>query len=193
MGVPVVGSALAMDWQIPLIVSALVFVAFLMWQMRPAFGDGKKPGERARALREAMDRIAQAKDDEERAKALCDAGDACAAMVGRAGSAAQYYYRAMRAAPANVEIVRRAAKRLEKKPHALESLLWRRLGADPWDASSREASLAALTELAMVYRRSLRLRIRGKALGHVLAELGRPLPPIPEPPESSAAPLQRSQ
>jgi hypothetical protein len=184
-----------MDWQIPLVVSAFVFVAFMVWRMRPAFGDGRTRGERARVLREAMDRIGEAKDDAARARALSDAGEACAGMVGRAGSAAQYFYRAMRAAPENADIVRRAARCLQTKPHALESLLWRRLGADSWNTSTRAASLEALRELALLYRRSLRLRVRGKALSHVLAELGAPLPPpesLGELPDEPGAPSSRS-
>src|SRR5262245_55028797 len=105
-----------MDWQVPLIVSALVFGAFLVWRLRPSFGEGKNAIERARALKEAKQRIDTAKDDVARAKALCDAGEACATMVGRAGSAAQYFLRAMRAAPESVDVVQRASKSLAGKP-----------------------------------------------------------------------------
>jgi hypothetical protein len=178
-----------MDWQIPLIVSALVFVAFLMWRMRPAMGDDSGPGARARALRDAKERIRTAKDDTARAEALCDAGVACAQMVGRGGSAAQYFLRAMRSDPANVEIVTRAAKALERRPMTLESMLWRRLGTEGWEGAQRDAALAALAELALAYRRSLRHRVRGAALASALAALGRPLPPV-EAPDSSSASIQ---
>jgi hypothetical protein len=169
-----------MDWHVPLIVSALVFGAFLVWRLRPSFDEGSNAIERARALKEAKLRIDAAKDDAARAKALCDAGEACAVMVGRAGSAATYFLRAMRAAPESVEVVERAAKSLATKPLRLEALLWRRLGTEPWDGPARDAAIAALRELAFVYRRSLRYKVRGRALAQALAALGAPIPPEPE-------------
>src|SRR4051794_10671227 len=119
-----------MDWHIPLLVSALLFVAFMLWRMRPDFGSRAGNGATAATLREAKQRIESAKDDKARALALCDAGDACAQSIGRTTGAVGYYLRAMRADPTSAAIVERAAAGLARRPHALESLLWRRLGAE---------------------------------------------------------------
>jgi len=158
-----------MDWHIPLVAMAGIFILFLLWRMRPAFGHGKDGA--AALLREAKKRLDEAKSDEERALALADAGDACARSVGRANGAVGYYLRAMRASPASADLVMRAANALARRPHALESLLWRRLGAEPWSAERTAAARAALRELARLYAGPLRNRVRARALEHTLAAL----------------------
>ena len=159
-----------MDWHIPLVVTAGIFVAFLLWRMRPA-GSSRGDGAGA-ALKDAKKRLEAAKTDEERALALADAGDACARSVGRANGAVGYYLRAMRASPANAELVERASKALARRPHALEGLLWRRLGAEPWTQDKKPAAQAALRELARLYAGPLKNRVRARALEHALAALG---------------------
>jgi hypothetical protein len=158
------------DWHIPLIVAAAVFFAFILWKMRPAvfaFPSGKN----RRNLREAQARIEAAKDDASRAVALCDAADASAAQPGGVTSAIGYYLRAMRTDPHSAAVVDRAAAGLARRPRALESLLWRRLGAEPWSGEGRAAARAALKHLAALYDGPLRNAPRARALEHALASL----------------------
>lgn len=169
-----------MDWHTPLLISALLFLAFLMWRMRPAFGSGARGAAAAVLLREAKRRIENAKDDATRAEALSDAGDACAQSLGRTTGAVGYYLRAMRADPTSAAIVERAAKGLARRPNALESLLWRRLGAAAWTDAGRPPAIAALRHLAVLYAGPLRNRPRGRALHFALAALGEPTSPPSE-------------
>lgn len=157
-----------MDWQIPLLVSAIAFAAFLVFKMaRPAVSsDGR---ETAAALKEAKARIEAATTDHDKALALADAGDACA-RLGRANGAVGYYLRAMRAAPHSKEIVERAATGLAKRPRALEKVMWRHLAAEPWTGANREAALAALKALAAAYGRRPN-QPRARALEHAVAAL----------------------
>jgi hypothetical protein len=73
---------------------------------------------------------------------------------------------------------------LGRRPHALESLLWRRLGAEPWSGPSRNAAVTALRELADLYEGPLRNRARARAFDHALVAMGE-WPPIAPPSESS--------
>jgi hypothetical protein len=77
----------------------------------------------------------------------------------------------MRANPSSSEIVERAAKGLARRPHALESLLWRRLGAEPWTGNARPAALAALRHLVGLYAGPLHHGTRARALEFALAAL----------------------
>ncbi len=95
-----------MSWQIPLAIVAIVFLAVLLWQNRPAF-IATRTSLRI-SLKDARSRIEGAKDEKARALALCDAGDACALSLGRASTAIGYYLRAMRCDPESVEIIDRA-------------------------------------------------------------------------------------
>jgi hypothetical protein len=159
------------DWHIPLILAAAVFLAFLLWRMRPAvfaFPSGKQRAN----LREAQARIEAAKDDAGRAVALCDAADASAAQAGGVTRAIGFYLRAMRSDPRSAEIVERAAAGLARRPRALESLLWRRLGAEAWSGDSRAAAKAALRHLAALYDGPLRNAPRARALENALGALG---------------------
>jgi hypothetical protein len=157
-----------MTWNVPLVVATFVFVAFLLWKLRPAFVSGGGRGKGA-ALRAAKGRIETAKTDEERALALCDAGDAAASGLARADSAIGYYLRAMRTSPQSPELVARAAKALARRPRALESLLWRRLGAEPWKGGGEEAARAALEELGRLYAGPLRNAPRARAMENAKA------------------------
>lgn len=159
-----------MDWQIPLAVATIAFLAIVLWQVRPSFGGDRPPG--VPNLKAAKNRAAEAKDDATRAKALCDAADACALSVGRSVSAQGYYLRAMRADPTSVDIVERATKGLWKRPRALEGLLWRRLASEPWDGPTAAAQRAALASLRRLYEERLRHPLRARALDHALAALG---------------------
>ena len=100
-----------MSWQLPLVIAAVLFAGFTIWRIRPALRVNRGARRRrAGALRDAKKRVEAAKtsEDAERALALCDAGDACAASF-RATSAIGYYLRAMRRDPASSALVQRAA------------------------------------------------------------------------------------
>ncbi len=181
-----------MDWQLPLFCSAAVFAAFLLWKMRPSFGrqDGNAAAGRA-ALRAAKSRLAAAKSDEERALALCDAGDASASMLGGATSAVGYYLRAMRTDPRSEAIVLRACRGLARRPRALESLLWRRLGAEVWTGVGEASARRALRELGTLYEGALRNPAKSRAMEYALVALGAPgarPPAASSPPESELSP-----
>jgi hypothetical protein len=159
-----------MTWNPALVVASFAFVVFLAWKLRPAWGVGGGPGKRA-AIRAAKEKVVIAKTDAERAVALCEAGDAVAAGLAGGESAVGYYLRAMRTSPQSADLVVRAAKGLARKPRALESLLWRRLGAEPWRGGGEAAARAALEELARLYAGPLRNAPRARAIEHAKALL----------------------
>ena len=161
-----------MDWK--LIAAATVFGLYVVYRFRPMFAGGRTV---VASLADARKRIDAAKNDEERATALADAGDACAKAVGRTAGAVGYYTRAMRANPRSVAIVDRAALGLSRRPRALEQLLWRRLASEPWEGDKRDAALSALRHLHRVYDRSKRNRTRARMFENALVALGAPLPP----------------
>jgi hypothetical protein len=158
------------DWQIPLLVSAVVFAAFLIFKMRPAVTPGARAT--AQALDDAKKRLEAAKDDRARAIALADAGDACA-HLGRTNGAVGFYLRALRLGEggASAEIVDRAAAALVRRPAALELLMWKHLAAHPWTGERRSAALAGLRALVNVYKRRRRNQVRAQAIEHALALL----------------------
>jgi hypothetical protein len=166
-----------MTWQLALAVAAALFGAFIVWRVRPSFGPRRVTKAHREAFVAARAKLEAATSPEARALALCDVGDARAAMAGKATSALGYYLRAIRIAPASVEPIRRAAHALAKKPRALESLLWRRLGSSEWTGENRSAAVVALTELQRIYAGSVRNRSRAKALRSLLAALGAEVPP----------------
>jgi hypothetical protein len=171
-----------MGTELPLVLVAALFAGFMVWRMRPALGPSRGVGRVA--LRTAKERLEAATTPAARALALCDAGDACVASL-RTTSAVGYFLRAMRTDPTSAALVERAATALERRPHALESLLWRRLGAEPWSGASRGAAVMALRELAFLYEGPLRSRARARALDFALAAMGEPPRRLPEP-ENSA-------
>ena len=85
----------------------------------------------------------------------------------------------MRTDPTSPDLVSRAAEALQRRPRALESLLWRRLGSDTFTSERRPAALAALHALARLYAGgsgSVRSRSRARAIEHVLLALGETVP-----------------
>ena len=159
-----------MDWQVPLVVAAIAFLALVLWKVRPSFGGGGAPVREA--LKKARAKIDAAKDDAARAEALCEAGDACASLLGRSGAAAAYYLRAMRCDPRSAAIAPRAAKALWRRPRVLENLLWRRLAHEPWSPEVRDATIAAIHELEHLYRKRIKSPPRAKALHHLAQAIG---------------------
>jgi hypothetical protein len=175
-----------MTWQVALAVAAALFALSIAWKVRPSLGPRRVRRERHQALVEARARLAAATSPAERARALCDAGDARAVAVGNLTSALGYYLRAMRSDPTSPEPIVRTARGLARRPRTLEMVLWRRLGGASWEGPNRSAALAALTELQRVYAGSLRNRRRATALAHALAALGQPVAAQAEPPPSGA-------
>jgi hypothetical protein len=141
---------------LPLVVAAGVFLAVLVWRVRPAIGIGRRPGASREALRACMARVEAAKDEHERALALCDAADLLAH-----GRARGLYLRALRADPASTEIVARTVKGLAKRPRALDAVLWRHLSQGEWTAA-REATVACLEALRVVNEGPLRKTVRAR-------------------------------
>jgi hypothetical protein len=159
-----------MDFQIPLLVSALAFFAFLVFRVVPWGGQGERGAPKE--ARAALARAEEAKSDADRALALADAGEASAKVLGRGGSSAALFLRAMKSDPCSVEIVNRAATALGRKRRSLEHLLWRRLAQEPFRRETRDANMAALSALAKLYENSPpKLRLRGAAIEHMLSAL----------------------
>lgn len=159
-------------WQIVSLVAALVFGAVVLWRVRPAFFAGAQGATLRGALAEAKARIEAAKTDGDRADALSDAGDLAIRSGEGAESAIGYYLRAMRTDPRSPRAVERAAIALARRPRALESLLWRRLGSLAWHDEGRASAEAALRHLIALYNGRLRQPMRAKALENALAALG---------------------
>ncbi|HEY2368175.1 MAG TPA: hypothetical protein VGH87_17370 [Polyangiaceae bacterium] len=159
------------NWQtIALLVVTVGFFAMVLARTWPRFGR-KRNVPLGAALKAARTKIEAAKTDAEKANALCEAADACALAFGRSEAAASYYLRAMRITPASAELVERAIQGLEHRPRALESLLWRKLGADPEHAPSPEATRAALQGLEKIYAARPRHAVRARAVGTILKQM----------------------
>ena len=140
-------------WQSFLVVAAsLVFAAFLLVQMRPGtFAFARPPA--IQGLREILARARSAGTSRERAQALCDAGDLAAADPRHQNAAVGYFLRAMRLDPSWEAPVERVARSLERRPRALERLLWKRLAAIPWEGDTRNAAARIAEALAGARRR----------------------------------------
>jgi len=155
-----------LSYELPLLVSAIVFAGYLVFRMRPALSSSGRAS--AAALGEAKARIEAAKDDAARALALADAGDACI-RLGRGNSAVGFYSRALRMDPRSPALVARAETAFARRPSSLEMLLWRHLAA-PWD-DRPEAARAALEALGRVYGKRRRHHVRADAIRHLIARL----------------------
>ena len=155
------------EWSTPLVLATGAFLAVLLWRVRPAWPWGRKRAASREILRDARARIAAAKDPAARAKALCDAADITAQGAGSYASAAGLYQRALRTDPASAEVVRRAiAGLVDRRPRALESLLWRTLAAAPWTGQSREAVGLALEALRALNEGPLKNAVRARAMAN---------------------------
>ncbi len=145
---------------LPLVIAAGVFFAMVVWRVRPAMGFGRRPGVSKEALHAHLARAEAAKDEHDRALALCDAADLMAA-----GGARGLYLRALRADPGAVQVVQRTVTGLAKRPRALEHVLWRHLSQSPW-TESRAATVASLDALRVLYEGPLRKAMRAKFFAH---------------------------
>ncbi len=145
------------EWSLTLATAA--FLVVLLWRVRPLI-PGRRRGASREDIRQAQARIEAAATVAERARALCDAAE-----LMRAGSAKGFYLRALRTDPASVEVIQRATAGLAGRPRALESLMWRHLGAAPW-RNSPEATRAALDALKALYEGPLRNATRARAISN---------------------------
>jgi hypothetical protein len=159
-----------MDWHVSVVVAAVIFGLYVLYKFRPIFGE--RGGGAGRVdLRAARARLTKATTDAERLEALLAAGDACARTVGLGGGASSYYFRAMRLAPSSENVVDQASKALARRPRILETLLWRRLGSEPWDGASTNATRAVLRQLIAIYTTTRRSALRARAMERALAVL----------------------
>jgi hypothetical protein len=147
------------EWSLPLTIATAAFLAVLLWRVRPLI-PGRRRGASRDDIRQAQERIETAATEAARARALCDAAE-----LMKSGSAKGLYRRALRADPASAEVVQRATAGLAQRPRALESVLWRHLGASPW-RQSPEATRAALDALRALYEGPLRNAARAKAIAN---------------------------
>ena len=159
-----------MDWHVSVVVAAVIFGLYVLYKFRPIFGE-RGGGAGRGDLRAARARLTKATTDAERLEALLAAGDACARTVGLGGGASSYYLRAMRLAPSSEQIVDQASQELARRPRILETLLWRRLGSEPWGGDSTNATRAALRQLIAIYTTTRRSALRARAMERALAAL----------------------
>jgi hypothetical protein len=140
---------------------AVLFLAFLVWQMRPGSPRRRAFGAEAKAARE---RAKAATTPRAKAEALCEAGTLTAQEGVRWTSAAGSFLRAMHADPTWPDAVTQlvAAFRAHR-PRTLEKILWRRLGHLPWDAEHREVLHAVATSLRELYERERRDAVKAAA------------------------------
>jgi hypothetical protein len=158
------------EWSLPLVLAAVSFLVVLLWRVRPLI-PGRRRGTSREELRQAHARIEAAATEPERARALCDAAD-----LMKTASAKALYLRALRSDPGSTLVIERVAAGLARRPRALESLLWRHLGAAPW-RDFPDATRASLDALRALYEGPLRNATRAKAISHARDALVPPLSP----------------
>lgn len=162
-----------MGVQIPLVIAAVVFLAFIVLRLVPmSSADGSAAQARA-DLKAARKRLDEAKSDEERVAALVAAGNASAKLVSGGGRAVQYYLRAMKLAPDSAELVDRVAAGMARRPRGLENILWRRLGAKPeeWGAEAGPVLASILKHLADLYAGPLKSSVRARAFANMMSAI----------------------
>ena len=137
---------------------AVLFLAFLLWQMRPGGTRRRGLGGEAKAARA---RAADAATPRARAEALCEAGALAVRDGSRWTSAAGSFLRAMNADPLWPEAVSQLALAFRRRrPRLLEKILWRRLGSLPWDDAHRPVLLLIAATLEQLYEKERRDRVR---------------------------------
>lgn len=141
-------------WQLYLPGVAVLFIAFLIWRMRP----GGPPRRALRAdVTAARTRAHAATTPRARAEALCEAGTLAAGGAARWTAAAGFFLRAMSADPTWPDAVTQLVAAFRKRrPRLLEKILWRRLGSLPWDAAHRAALQVVTASLRQLYEKERR-------------------------------------
>jgi hypothetical protein len=141
-------------WQTVLAAVAVLFLAFLLWQMRP---DGTRRGAVGADVRAARARALAATSPRARAEALCEAGTLALEGKARWTAAAGSFLRAMNADPTWPESVQQLALAFHRRrPRTLERILWRRLGHLPWDDAHRPVLLVIAACLRQLYEKERR-------------------------------------
>jgi hypothetical protein len=149
-------------WQIVLAGVAVLFLAFLLWQMRPGGLTPHVLGGEARAARE---RVRAATTPQAKAEALCEAGTLAVKDGARWTAAAGAFLRAMNADPLSAAVVEQLVVAFRRRrPRMLEKILWRRLGHLPWDDAHRAVLLAVTASLRTLYEKERRDATRAAVL-----------------------------
>lgn len=154
-----------------LIASAVAFALVLLYRLRPQIVSARRPVRER--LKKAKAALVLAKTDSERAAALAEAADACSESRGIRRLAYGYYFRALRLEPNSLPLIQRATVGLSRRPHELESLLWRRLGSSDWDEEAMPVLTVCLEELAHLYGTRLHQGARARALRFALARIAK--------------------
>jgi hypothetical protein len=174
---------MASGLELPLVVAAAAFGAFMVWKHRPVgllgrSHEGRDERDEAAASRaEAMlgARLSDAATPAAKALVLCDAADAAAGQLGKAALVRALYLRALRTDPRSAEIVQRASRTLARRPRTLAALLWRTLAAHPWtppaDSGRVNAVATALAVLTGLYDGPLGDPVLARATAHARAAL----------------------
>lgn len=160
---------MAIGWRTLLAGVSLLFLVFLVVQLRPVRGRrGGLNGE----IRAARQRARAATSPRAKAEALCEAASIAAKKLFQR-SAAGLLLRAMRADPAWPHPIELATSTLQaRRPRLLERLLWKRLSDLPWDDEHRAAVTAAALALRDLYRHKLRDSARAEFLERFTNTLG---------------------
>jgi hypothetical protein len=141
-------------WQVALVAVAVIFIAFLLFQMRPGSDGRRTLGADVKAAR---DRAHGATTPRARAEALVEAGTLAVQGGARWTAAAGFFLRAMNADPTWPDAVTQlAAVFHRRRPRLLEKILWRRLSHLPWDDAHRAALHAVTEALGDLYERERR-------------------------------------
>jgi hypothetical protein len=157
---------MAIGWQeAALAVAAVSFLGFLLVKLRPGGGG---PGALSADVRAARDRAHAATTPRARAEALVEAGRLSVRTRGRWTAAAGFFLRAMNADPTWPDAVHQLVSAFKmRRPRLLEKMLWRRLGALPWDAAHRAVLREVVAGLVRLYERELRDRSRAEVMRRV--------------------------
>lgn len=157
--------------EIALVLASVAFALFVIWRFRPQLG-----GEREIPISKKLNqKLEQASGAAEKAEILYAAGESSLRAL-RVGHAEAYFRRALRLQPNSAELLTRVMAALQRWPRARENLLWRKLADQPMGGEGQAAALVALRALHDTYLARGRLRPRARALAHVLAALGAPVP-----------------
>jgi hypothetical protein len=156
-------------WQAALAVAALLFLGYLLVRLRPG---REKRAAMTDTVRAARARVLEAATPRARAEALAEVGVIAAREGGRWTSAAGYFLRAMSSDPTWPGGVQQTVASLRRRrPRMLEKILWRRLGALPWDAAHRAVLHEAATSLSSLYAKELHDKHRAAACAKLAEEL----------------------
>ncbi|MBI5532570.1 MAG: hypothetical protein HY898_07635 [Deltaproteobacteria bacterium] len=162
-----------MDWQnIVVLAGALVFMAFLLWRMRPVRKGVGAVGSLAQSAMQARAKAREATSPRERAMVLHQAAGHLSTQRGGGFAAMSLYFRALHADPTWPDPIEGLRRLLWfRRPRSLERILWKRLSVAPWQGEQRPVAAAAAKALAELYRSRLHNRSRALVMGRIAAEL----------------------